>query len=54
MVYDNNAGGKYGKFFVQELKEPPSMGTPEFRELYKQLPIASCGWTATFAKAPFK
>ena len=36
MTYDNNDGGRYGKFFVQELKEPPGMGSPEFRELYKQ------------------
>ncbi len=36
MVYDNNEGGEYGKYFVQELQEPASMGTPEFRELYKQ------------------
>ena len=25
-----------GKYFVQELQEPANMGTPEFRELYKQ------------------
>ena len=36
MVYDNNKGGEYGKYFVQELQEPANMGTPEFRELYKQ------------------
>lgn len=35
MVYDNG-GGEYGKYFVQELKEPPGMGTPEFRALYEQ------------------
>ncbi len=35
MVYDNNKGGEYGKYFVQELQEPANMGTPEFRELYK-------------------
>ena len=34
MVYDNN-GGEYGQYFIQELKEPANMGTPEFRELYK-------------------
>jgi hypothetical protein len=36
MVYDNNQGGEYGTYFVQELQEPASMGTPEFKELYKQ------------------
>ena len=36
MVYDNNQGGEYGKFFLQELKEPANMGTPEFRELYSR------------------
>jgi len=36
MVYENDKGGDYGRYFVQELKEPPGMGTPEFRELYKQ------------------
>ena len=36
MVIDNNKGGKYGQYFVQELKEPSNMGTPEFRELYRQ------------------
>ena len=36
MVYDNNNGGKYAGNFVQELKEPANMGTPEFRELYKK------------------
>lgn len=36
MVYDNNNGGEFAKHFVQELKEPPNMGTPEFRELYKK------------------
>ncbi|NLV72031.1 MAG: hypothetical protein GXY46_05415 [Actinobacteria bacterium] len=36
MVYENNQGGEYGRYFVQELQEPPSMSTPEFRELYRQ------------------
>lgn len=36
MVYDNNNGGDYGKFFVQQLQEPANMGTPEFRELYNK------------------
>jgi hypothetical protein len=34
MIYDNNGGGEFGRYFVQELKEPAGMGTPEFRELY--------------------
>lgn len=36
MVYDNNTGGEYARYFVQELKEPAEMGTAEFRGLYKQ------------------
>ncbi|NLO47948.1 MAG: hypothetical protein GX111_06480 [Clostridiales bacterium] len=36
MVYDNNKGGQYAKYFIQELKEPADMGTPEFRELYNK------------------
>jgi len=36
MVYDNNKGGEFGKYFVQELQEPANMGTPEFREIYKK------------------
>ena len=36
MIYDNNNGGEYGKYFIQQLQEPANMGTPEFRELYKQ------------------
>lgn len=36
MVYDNNKGGEYGHLFVQELKEPPNMMTPEFTEVYKK------------------
>jgi hypothetical protein len=36
MIYDNNNGGKYGKYFVQELQEPESMRTPEFREMYRK------------------
>ena len=34
MVYDNNKGGESAKYFIQELQEPPNMGTPEFRALY--------------------
>ncbi|MDR0839692.1 MAG: hypothetical protein LBN99_08665, partial [Oscillospiraceae bacterium] len=37
MVYDNNKGGEYGKYFVQELTEAArNMGTPDFRELYSK------------------
>ena len=36
MVYDNNKEGKYAHLIVQENREPADMGTPEFRELYKQ------------------
>jgi len=36
MVYDNDQGGEYGGHFVQELKEPANMGTPEFRDMYKR------------------
>ncbi len=36
MVIDNNKGGEYGKYFVQDLQEPANMGTPEFKALYKQ------------------
>jgi hypothetical protein len=36
MIHENNNSGEYRKHFVQELKEPQNMGTPEFRELYRQ------------------
>ena len=36
MVYDNNKGGEYAKYIVQDLKEPAGMGTPEFRALYNR------------------
>lgn len=37
MVYDNNKGGDYGKFFVQQLQEPASMSAPsEFKTLYEK------------------
>ncbi|NLT40012.1 MAG: cupin domain-containing protein [Clostridiales bacterium] len=36
MIYDNNNGGEYAKYFIQQLREPANMGTPEFKELYKQ------------------
>jgi len=34
MVYNNNNGGKYAKYFVQELQEPPGMMPPEFARIY--------------------
>ncbi|MDR0818940.1 MAG: hypothetical protein LBN43_05140 [Oscillospiraceae bacterium] len=36
MVYDNNNGGEYGKYFVQNLQEPANMGSPEFVTLYNK------------------
>lgn len=36
MVFDNNKGGEYAKYFVQELQYPDHMATPEFKELYQQ------------------
>lgn len=35
MIYENNQGGEYGKYFVQTLQEPDSI-SPEFREMYKK------------------
>lgn len=34
MTIDNNKGGEYGKFFVQELQSPPGMLSPEFQKVY--------------------
>jgi len=36
MAIDNNKGGDYGKFIVQELQEPPNMMDPEFRKIYEK------------------
>lgn len=37
MVYDNNNGGDYGKYFVQTLQEPESLSAPsEFKTLYEK------------------
>jgi len=36
MIYDNNNGGEYGKYFVQELQVPESMKSPEFQEMYRK------------------
>ncbi|MDR2357471.1 MAG: hypothetical protein LBD92_05245 [Oscillospiraceae bacterium] len=35
-MYENNTGGKYAEYFVQQLREPEDMGSPEFRELYNR------------------
>jgi hypothetical protein len=34
MLYENNQGGKYGNLFVQDLKEPANLLTPDFRVIY--------------------
>ncbi|MBE6913498.1 MAG: cupin domain-containing protein [Ruminococcaceae bacterium] len=38
MVYDNNNGGEYGKYFIQDLTEPATFAasSPEYKELYKR------------------
>ena len=36
MVYDNNKGGEYGKFIVQELQTPPNMIDPDFLKIYEK------------------
>ena len=36
MIYDNNNGGEYGKYFVQSLQYPDGMATPEFQQLYQK------------------
>ena len=33
MAIDNNKGGEYSKYFIQDLQEPSSI-TPEYREFY--------------------
>jgi hypothetical protein len=35
-IYENCEGGTYAKYFVQELREPADMGTPEFRAMYSR------------------
>lgn len=35
MVYQNNEGGEYSKYIVQDLQAPVT-GTPEFQEMYKK------------------
>ena len=34
MTYDNNNGGEYAKYFIQDLQTPPGMITPEFEQVY--------------------
>ena len=34
MVFENNNGGEYGKYFIQDLQTPPGMITPEFEKVY--------------------
>ncbi|MDR0489619.1 MAG: hypothetical protein LBH28_00015 [Oscillospiraceae bacterium] len=36
MVHDNNKGGEFGKYYVQELQEPPNMMDPDFRKIYEK------------------
>jgi len=36
MIYENNEGGEYGKYFVQTLQYPDGMATPDFAELYRK------------------
>lgn len=36
-VFDNNSGGEYAQYFIQELKEPAELAAPsEFRTLYQK------------------
>ena len=34
MVHENNTGGEYSKFYVQDLQAPPNMLTPDFEKIY--------------------
>jgi len=34
MTYENNTGGEYAKYFVQDLQTPPGMITPDFAKFY--------------------
>jgi len=36
MVYENNNGGEYGKYYVQDLQTPPGMMPPDFQALYNK------------------
>ncbi len=36
MIYENNNGGEYGKYFVQTLQYPEGMATPEFQKIYEK------------------
>ena len=36
-VFDNNSGGEFARYFIQELQEPASLAAPsEFRTLYQK------------------
>ena len=36
-VFDNNSGGEYAQYFIQELQEPAELAAPsEFRSLYQK------------------
>lgn len=36
IIYENNQGGEYGKYFVQNLQYPEGMSTPEFTKIYEK------------------
>lgn len=36
MIYDNQNGGEYGKYFIQTLQYPDGMATPDFQEIYQK------------------
>lgn len=42
-MLENNEG-RTGRFIIQELAQPYT-GTPEFQEIYRNSPSASCGST---------
>ena len=34
MTYENNQGGQYAKYYIQDLQTPPGMITPDFEKFY--------------------
>jgi hypothetical protein len=36
MTYDNNNGGEYGKYYIQDLQTPPGMMSPDMQEIYNK------------------
>ena len=36
MTYDNNNGGEYGKYYIQDLQTPPGLLSPEMQEIYSK------------------